>query len=68
MANSEATYKELRFKIKDESTEAFVFIESPDFHLAHGWKFKSFPASVSVIDIIKSFTAESPVLWPNGAP
>ena len=68
MANSKMTYKEIRFKIGDELTECFIFVECLDFHLAHGWFTKTFPPSMSCVDILNSLIKDDCVLWDKGAP
>ena len=70
MANSEAIYREVRFVIEDELTHCYVLIEARgDSPLGvQGWHFKTFPASVPAIDILKGFDGASPILWPQKAP
>lgn len=67
---SKVTYKEVRFVIEDELTQAYVFMECDDFGLVHGWHHKTFPASVSVLDIMRAWNEckEDPMMWPRKAP
>ncbi len=70
MANSQAIYKEVRIVIEDELTQVYVLIEATgDSPLGvQGWHHKTFPASKNAIEILNSFTKDSPVLWPLDAP
>ena len=70
MANSQAIFKEVRFVIEDELTECFVLIEAQgDSPLGvQGWHHKTFPVSVSAIEILQLFVKESPILWAQEAP
>ena len=70
MANSTVTYREIRFVIEDEQTQAYVLCEAGgDSPLGvQGWHHKTFPASKSVADIVASLASDSPVLWPRNTP
>jgi hypothetical protein len=68
MANSQAEYKELRFKIKPDKTEAYAFIECKDMPMVTGWYFKEFPLSLSIVGILKTMPAESALSWEKRSP
>jgi hypothetical protein len=71
MANSTATFREVRFVIEDELTQAYVLIEAGgDSPIGvQGWHHKTFPPSKSIVDIISGFAGdESPILWAQKAP
>jgi hypothetical protein len=69
MGKASMEYKEVRFVIEDELTQVYVFIEAHgDCPLGvQGWHHKTFPASQSIIDIVKSNEFEDSVLWPLDA-
>ena len=74
MADTKIAYQEIRFDVRDpELTQAYVFIEnlSNDGMLGvQGWHHKTFPASMSVFDIMNAWTEgkEDPLMWPLNAP
>lgn len=70
MANSRVWFRELRFLVKDETLEVYVFCECPSFDLAHGWRHKTFGPSMSVLDFMQDWNAgkEDPLMWDVGAP
>jgi hypothetical protein len=73
MANSTIEYRELRFVVEPEQTHCFAFIQQTDSDTmigVTGWHHKVFPASMSVSDIMDTWTAgvEEPLLWPLNAP
>ena len=70
MANSQATYKEVRFIIEPETLEVYIYIDCPDFHPAHGWKHKVFGKSMSAQRFFELWQTgkEDPLLWPNKSP
>ena len=74
MANTVIAYQEIRIDVRHpELTEVYVLIDnlSNDGMLGvQGWHHKTFPASMSSLDILKSWAdgAEDPVLWPQKAP
>lgn len=63
-------YKEVRFIVNDELTEAYVLIEAlGDYPLGvQGWHHRTFPPSQTISDIIEGFRQESPVMWSQEAP
>lgn len=64
---------EIRFKIEPELTQAYIFFQGhgdcPEPGTT-GWHHKTFPKSVSVIDIIKAHAdgTDDPLLWSLEAP
>ena len=60
---------EVRFIIEPELTQCYVFCQAigdcPDG--VQGWHHKTFPASVSVMDIVKVYPGEC-LLWGRKAP
>ena len=55
MARATATIKQIQFVIEGELTEAYVFVEADgDAPIGvQGWHHKTFPASMSVKDILE---------------
>ena len=70
MANSSYEVKEIRFVIKDELTECYVLVQAyGDSPIGvQGWHHKTFPASMSCLDILGSPEFRDHVLWPLDAP
>ena len=71
MGKCAATFREIRFVLEDELTQVFVAIEAVgDCPISvQGWHHKTFPASLSAIDILNRIgTGDDPVLWERGAP
>ncbi|WP_107865327.1 hypothetical protein [Agitococcus lubricus] len=73
MANTVIAYDEVRFDVRNkEITECYVFINnmSNDGLIGvHGWHFKAFPASMSIMDIMKEWAAgDDPLMWPQKSP
>ncbi len=73
MANTVISYDEIRFDTRDEQlTECYVYINnlSNDSMLGvQGWHHKTFPARMSVMDIMKAWgDGDDPLLWPQKAP
>jgi hypothetical protein len=72
MGTAIVTVREVRFLIEDEVTQVYVLIvdETPGETPigATGWKHKTFPASVSMLDILNNWTKDDPMMWDSGAP
>lgn len=74
MANTKIAYQEIRFDVRHpELTQAYVLIEnlSGDGMLGvQGWHHKTFPASMSTLDIMKAWAdgKEEPLMWAQQAP
>lgn len=73
MGKCTQTYREFRFVIEDELTQAYVLIEAQgDCPIGvQGWHHKTFPGSKSVADILNGVASgeiEAFVLWPQNAP
>ena len=71
MGRASMEFKEVRFVIGPELTEAYVLIEAHgDCPIGvQGWHHKTFPPSKSVKDIIDGFGGgDDPVMWPLDAP
>lgn len=74
MADTEIAYEELRIDVRDpELTQVYVFINniSNDGLLGvHGWHHKTFPARMSMLDILREWAngKEDPLMWPQKAP
>ena len=71
MGKCAATFREIRFVLEDELTQVFVAIEAVgDCPISvQGWHHKTFPASLSAIDILNRIgSGDDPVLWDGGAP
>lgn len=67
MADSTATFKEVRFYIEPELTQCYIYIEAGgDSPIGvQGVHHKTFPASMPLSEILeKGFREESPILWP----
>jgi hypothetical protein len=61
---------ESRFIIEKELTQVYVLIEAYGDcpFMIQGWKHRTFPASMSVIDILNSQEFADNLLWPGEAP
>jgi len=70
MAPSSAKIKEARFIIEDEQTQVYILFQAEgDSPIGvQGWHHKTFPSSMSVIDIMNSLVDDDPLLWPQKAP
>lgn len=73
MGKCTQTYKEFRFVIEDELTQAYVLIQADgDCPLGvQGWHHKTFAATKSLVDVINGVadgSIEDFVLWPLDAP
>ncbi len=71
MAKAGVIYREVRFVIEDELTQAYVLCEATgDCPLGvQGWHHKSFGKSKNVAEILNvMFTSDDCVLWPQKAP
>lgn len=72
MANSFATFKEMRFVFKDELTEVYVFVEaSGDSPIGvQGWHHKTYPISMSTESIVSEWAQMGTdiILWPLKSP
>lgn len=72
MAKCDSVIKELRFVIEDELTQVYILCEAVgDCPLGvHGWHHKTFPASVSAIDVLTMIGKgeEKHLLWPLNGP
>lgn len=74
MANTEIAYQEIRIDVRDpELTQVYVMIDnlSNDGMIGvQGWHHKTFPARMSVLDIIQAWSdgKEDPLMWPQKAP
>lgn len=73
MGKASAEIKEVRFRIKPELTEAYIFYQGhgdcPEPGTT-GWHHKTFPISMSIIDILKAEAEgkDNSLLWPLAAP
>lgn len=63
-------YREIRFILEDELTQAYVLIDAiGDCPIGvQGWHHKTFPPSVSIRDLVERFIDYAPVTWPLEAP
>jgi hypothetical protein len=73
MANTPISYDEIRLDVRHpELTQAYVFVRDMDgsFPIVRGWHHKTFPASMSTMDIMKAWAdgTEDPLMWPLMAP
>ena len=73
MADTKIAYQEIRFDVRHpELTEVYVYIEnlSRDGFPVEGWHHKTFPASMSSIQILQAWAdgKEDPVMWPFKVP
>ncbi len=73
MANTVIKIEEVRFDLRNEQlTGCYVFINnlSNDGLMGvHGWYFKAFPATITIMDILKAWEdGDDPLLWPQQAP
>lgn len=74
MANTQIAYEEVRFDVRDpELTQVFVLIKNlsnDDFPGVQGWHHKTFPARMSILDIMQAWGLgkEDPLNWPLEAP
>jgi hypothetical protein len=71
MGKCEVLVKEIRFVIEEELTQAYYLYEAHgDCPVqVQGWHHKTFPKSVSVLEILKNRVAmDDPVMWPLEAP
>lgn len=64
---------EVRFVIEPELTHCYINYQHATgdrFDIAQGWHFKTFPASMSVLDIMNAWAEgrEQPLMWPQHAP
>lgn len=72
MATASYEILELRFVIKPKTTEAYIFYQGhgdcPEPGTT-GWRHKTFPSDMSVLDIIESDKGENDSFsWDFGAP
>lgn len=71
MANSRYFYRELRIIFEAELTQVYVYLDDPtgsDNPIGVlGWHHKTFPASMSSVQIITGHIQEA-VMWPHSAP
>ena len=70
MGKATATITELRFLVTPELTECYVAIAAEgDVPLGvQGWHHKTFPASMSVLEILQSADFREHLLWGQEAP
>lgn len=73
MADTKIAYQEIRIDVRHpELTEVYVYIEnlSRDGFQVEGWHHKTFPASMSSIQILQAWAdgKEDPVMWPFKVP
>lgn len=73
MADTKIAYQEIRMNVRDEQvTHVHVLVEniSRDGFPVGGWYYKTFPARMSVLDIIQAWASgkEDPIMWSRGAP
>jgi len=70
MSKATATILEVRFVIHPELTECYVAVEAGgDAPIGvQGWHHKTFPASMSAIDILQSADFRDYLLWGLEAP
>ncbi len=60
---------EVRFLIKPDFTECYVFCEAKgDCPIGvQGWHYKVYPKEIPIIDIVKEYVKDC-VLWPQKSP
>ena len=73
MSNSYYAVTEVRFVLEQELTQAYVCMKVLDDDCpigVQGWHHKTFPASMSTLDIMNSWATgkEDPLLWAQQAP
>lgn len=73
MANTKIAYQEIRIDVRHpELTEVYVYVEnlSRDGFPVEGWHHKTFPASMSSIQILQAWAEgkEDPVMWSFKVP
>lgn len=74
MANTIYELAEWRIVIEPELTQVYVFLIVTSDPLdapmgVQGWHHKTFPKSMSVIDILQSVAnGDQPLMWPLSAP
>ena len=72
MAKCEAVFKEVRFEIQPELTQAFFLIQAVgDCPIGvQGWHHKTFPASMNCTQILQRIERgeEDPLMWNQGVP
>ena len=73
MANTKIAYQELRIDVRHpELSQVYVLIDnlSNDGLLGvQGWHHKTFPASMSILDIVQAWAdGDDPLLWSQQAP
>lgn len=73
MANAAVYYDEVRFNVrKEDETEVFIFCRfEGDSPLRTGWRKKSYPASLSTVEIhnmLFKTSEDSPLYWEEGGP
>jgi len=70
MVSTQVIYKEVRFVIEGELIECYVLVDIEGKYVAglKGWHHKTFPSSMAVVVIFKSFVEEAPEQWPLKAP
>jgi len=73
MADTKISYDEIRIDVRDpEITKVYVFVTniSEDGFPVGGWYHKTFPARMSMLDIIQAWATgkEEPIMWAKQAP
>ena len=70
MGKCSSIVKEVRFVIEDELTQCYVAVEAVgDCPIGvQGWHHKTFPASLSLLDILRDHLPAEHLLWPQEAP
>jgi hypothetical protein len=70
MGKCETIIKEVRFVFEDELTQTYILTNAlgdcPSG--VQGWHHKTFPKSMSAVDIMNSLDKDSYLLWPLKAP
>ena len=70
MADTHIYFREVRFLIEKELTQCYVFLDAyVDVPIGiQGWHHKTFPASMSNVDILNATVKDDPMMWPQAAP
>lgn len=74
MANTKYEFNQIRFYVRESITDCYVLIhvvEGDPMIGVQGWHKRSFPESMSCIDIMNSFgngEDDAPIMWGQEAP
>ena len=72
MTNAKYAFREVRFKIENELTEVYVWLENTGNEIdmplgVIGWHHKTFPKSKTLVDILTENIKDA-VMWPQDSP